>query len=395
MRLALSALLLQVAMTAAAAPISPRVGIVKMEPLAASGTCTPKTDADKAQNVLKRFDIDIVNGTETNKLALSRGLLEIEKLAGGRFRPAEGAIFKILPQQGCAQQLGKTIVLRHGCGSLDSVAYYVHELGHYIGNNDRAKLYGEYKKTVTPRCAVSNYSLKDWTAARARNEEFAEVIAAFVTNPSLLLKSGPSCVKAYNFFRDHVFDKGELVGCDQNKPTAVAAKPDAKPNLDMGKLVTPKNPDLNVSAAKPAAPTAAGAAKPAATTAPVTAKPIVTPTPVVAKPAVTAAVTPTIAAPATTAVKPTAPPSSEAKPTTPATAAPAATKPTVTPKESLSISAAKAKPAVVTPPAPAAAKPAVSDKTNVQKSNIHKAAFIQNSDEAYFDNSEATVGYGI
>lgn len=287
---------------------APSIRLVKTEPKAASGACTPKSNANLAHEVMKRFDLDIVNGKDSNKLALSRGLLEIEKLAGGRFRAAEGATFKILPESGCAQQLGKTIVLRQGCGSLDSVAYYIHELGHYIGNNDRGKLYASYKASVTSRCAVSRYAMTDWTKARARNEEFAEVIAAFVTNPDLLLKSGPSCVKAFNFFRDEVFDKGELASC----------KPDAVPSVAVAAKSEPTKTPAETkpgAVAKPVAETKSGVtvrpaveSKPAVVTKPVAeVKPVV-----VAKPSVKA-VTSAAAKPAPDS-KPAAKPATDAKP---------------------------------------------------------------------------------
>lgn len=200
-------------------PAGPGVRILKADPIASSGVCTPTVDSGTASGILRRFDIELENGTTAQRVALARGLRQIEKMAGGRYRPSEGAIFRILKARGCAQQTGTVILLRQGCGSLQSVAYYMHELGHYVGNYDRGELYGQYKRTIRSRCRVTRYAMKDWTKARARNEEFAEVFAAFLTHPNLLNKSCPS---AFAFFRDKVFREGEKAGCDKGKSAELA-----------------------------------------------------------------------------------------------------------------------------------------------------------------------------
>lgn len=55
-------------------------------------------------------------------------------------------------------------------------------------------------------CLVSNY------ADDNQNEQFAEVFTAFMTEPELLLnnsRSPAACKKAFNFFKNEFFDKGE------------------------------------------------------------------------------------------------------------------------------------------------------------------------------------------
>lgn len=201
----------------------PLIGILKKEPIAAKGLCTPKISQNQAEDVLKIFNIQTRNARDSEILAIGRGLSQIQKLSGGTFEPARNAKYIFRNGGGnISRQTANGIEMSRGnTSTISSVAYFIHELGHYVGNANNGELYSEYKSKIKSRCLFSRYASKDWTPARARNEEFAEVFAAFVTNPEILLRSGQACAKAFEFFKNEVFEHGELAKCDrQNIQTA-------------------------------------------------------------------------------------------------------------------------------------------------------------------------------
>lgn len=197
----------------------PLIGILKREPIAAKGLCTPKISQNQAVDTLKIFNIKTRNAHDSEILAIGRGLSQIQKLAGGVFEPARNARYIFSNGGGnISRQTQNGIEMSRGAQPrISSVAYFIHELGHYVGNANGAELYRAYKSKIQSRCLFSRYAGRDWTPARARNEEFAEVFAAFVTNPEILLRSGQACAKAFDFFKNEVFEHGTLAKCDRQQ----------------------------------------------------------------------------------------------------------------------------------------------------------------------------------
>lgn len=195
-----------------------QIGILKKDPVAAQGLCTPNLTQNQAEDVLRAFNIRTTNALESEIRALGRGLSQLQKLAGGVFAPAEGARYTFKNGGGnISRQTANGIEMSRGRSqNISSVAYFIHELGHYVGNNNEGALYREYKATVKTPCHFSRYAMKNWSPEKTRNEEFAEVFAAFVTYPALLTEGGPGCQAAYTYFKTRVFDRGELAVCDKS-----------------------------------------------------------------------------------------------------------------------------------------------------------------------------------
>lgn len=96
----------------------------------------------------------------------------------------------------CVTQKGKRVQIPLRKGLL------VHEAGHFIAN--KLGHYPIYNREVTRKCKLTNY-MKQNRAGRKhknRNEEYAEVFAAYLTHPKALKRK---CKKSFNFFKDKLF----------------------------------------------------------------------------------------------------------------------------------------------------------------------------------------------
>lgn len=78
----------------------------------------------------------------------------------------------------------------------------VHELAHFIAN--KRGYYPQYNKAVKRACKLTNYMTKMSNGKRLknRNEEFAEVFAAYLTYGSKLKRS---CRKSFNWMKETLF----------------------------------------------------------------------------------------------------------------------------------------------------------------------------------------------
>lgn len=78
----------------------------------------------------------------------------------------------------------------------------VHELAHFIAN--KRGYYPKYNKAVRRKCKLTNYMTKMSNGKKLsnRNEEFAEVFAAYLTYGKKLRRR---CRKAYNWMKDTLF----------------------------------------------------------------------------------------------------------------------------------------------------------------------------------------------
>jgi hypothetical protein len=297
----------------------------KSDSKAIQGVCVPPIK-NTAAEILSDAGVRPVDATVAEAKTLAKGIQQIERLAGGNFEPIRGA--KMQFYDGRFRRGGFPFgrfngsfveIHRAGSNSDTNLAHLMHELGHWVGSRDG--LYDKYKEAVSP-CQYSSYAKFVNTGQSPRNEEFAEVFAAFITHPEILSKGSPNCQRAYNFFAMEVFATGkkfarcssdELPSADdltsKDKPIAVtppapmekpAATPtparekpadktpaDKTPAVKVEFKLAPKTPPAKpvTPAAKPAAP----AAKPAAPVVSPAAKPAVAAKPVV--PAAQASIT--------------------------------------------------------------------------------------------------------
>ncbi len=103
-------------------------------------------------------------------------------------------------------------------------ATITHELGHLVAN--RGGFYPKYNRAVPGACRISGYCTHSsaGNAHRNRNEEFAEVFAAFVVAPARLKAACPS---AYRFMKTQVYlgDTANFCQKRAEKTKTVAANP--------------------------------------------------------------------------------------------------------------------------------------------------------------------------
>ena len=171
------------------------------------------------KTILAKAGIRTVNAKPAEIAALAKGVQQIQHLGGGSWSPIKGArfIFKnsSVKKGGVAygEHVGDIRILRSGSKPDDNVAHLIHELGHHVGHQQ--DLYARYKKFVGKSCQFSGYCRHVGKRGKPRNEEFAEVFAAFVLHPELLQKSGPNCQRAYDFFaKKDVFRHGSQAKCN-------------------------------------------------------------------------------------------------------------------------------------------------------------------------------------
>lgn len=152
----------------------------------------------------------------------------VQYLNGGVFtigRPARTYPFEYCDHVGASsQQFGNRIrISRKGNAAHGlSVAQYVHEWSHQIGNSPMPgtgkTVYQAFKDYIGGEVATGNSRgqkpcLVSMYSDNRTNEHFAEAFTAFVTEPTALLRNSRSgnktCKKAYDFFAKKLFKKGE------------------------------------------------------------------------------------------------------------------------------------------------------------------------------------------
>ncbi len=182
---------------------------------------------DNASKILSDAGIKTYNARPAEIKALATGIKQIQTLAGGKgFAPLKGAKFKFSNSrfrrsQGAYGGFDGTFVnIRRDYNKSDeNVAHLMHELGHHVGNRDG--IYGKYRSYVKSPCQFTHRCRAVLGIGSPRNEEFAEVFAAYILHPELLMKSGPNCQKAYDFFTEKIFAKGsKYAKCGATKGNA-------------------------------------------------------------------------------------------------------------------------------------------------------------------------------
>lgn len=190
------------------------LSFLKLDPTAASGACLNKVSSEKeAKLILARNKVKIAPTANADQLkTLATAVYQIERLSGGVNPYVAGVHLRFPKVKGYSKYHVSTPYIDMGANFNDkNVAHITHEMGHYAGH---AGLYPLYYKRVPP-CKFTNYTLSYYHPSAKRNEEFAEVWAAFITRPEFLKNSKiPGCQRAYDFFLE-IFPRGkELAHCE-------------------------------------------------------------------------------------------------------------------------------------------------------------------------------------
>ncbi len=177
--------------------------------------CIPAKNVSlsEAKKLIKSQNLTTRGARPMEIRTLGAALKRIQQLAGGVCRLGRGSKkhpypFVFVDNNGTSAQRATYIrINRHGKRNYGlSVAQYVHEYAHYIGNNGG---YAAFERSMRRygKCVVSNYANRNW------HEQFAEVFTAFVTEPSILLsnrRSPRACKHAFEFFKKW-FKRGDRV----------------------------------------------------------------------------------------------------------------------------------------------------------------------------------------
>ena len=163
-------------------------------------------DLEEAKCVIASHKIKIEKMPDSEILVLASMIQEFDTLKGSSFNLTNGSKVRYLDEltQYYAQQSNGPIEI--GPKAAGNFAVYTHELGHVVGNREVAEssIYSLYNKAVPTACHPTRYS-KVSHGHGARNEEFAEVFAAFVLAPELLDSVSESCNQASDFMKTIVF----------------------------------------------------------------------------------------------------------------------------------------------------------------------------------------------
>jgi len=180
--------------------------------------CIPvsRISLQEAEDVLESQNLGISGATNAETRTAGAAITWLQHLNGdrplstGKWKGRNPYKFVVKSGSGNSAQRASYILIRRN-GNKEyglSVAQYVHEYAHFIGNNGG---YGQYRSYMKRKgagyCMVSNY------ADNNSHEQFAEVLAAFATDPEVLTKNNRTprnCKHAFNFFKSW-FNKGSRV----------------------------------------------------------------------------------------------------------------------------------------------------------------------------------------
>lgn len=175
---------------------------------AMSGYCVDKSIHEPPAQTLSDFGMTQKDLPLSQQIILRNVLKHMVSLHGSELQSLKGTkvrYFSDLTKVYARQTLGPIDI---GPRSLDNYAVFTHELGHVVGNSSEEgsgkRVYDLYNKAVSAPCHFSGYS-KVSHGHGARNEEFAEVFAAYLLAPNLLLEAGPECRQAHDFMREKIF----------------------------------------------------------------------------------------------------------------------------------------------------------------------------------------------
>lgn len=204
---------------------------MKFDKIAQSGACMVGTDIsdEEAKAIISYYNIKAKGSTERERIEIAKVLFQASALSGGRFEPFVGINFTFYSGKGHSWagdpiKLNRCSKKGQGCGSLDYIgaSRIAHEMAHRMGHasceNGKGTYYGNSKKEFKG-CYPTRYS------DDKSNEQFAEIISAFLTYPERLSSGSAQCQKAYKYLSEQVFKtNGKLASCDASSKTTLMAK---------------------------------------------------------------------------------------------------------------------------------------------------------------------------
>lgn len=202
------ALLLLFSAAPAFAGEPPQATFVDEQMIAAE--CLPRPE--NGQEITRRYDVQWTKwfGNGESPRIVAGLIAEAERLTGRVFMPfARFAVevdtsFRIRGLQSFDKELGRHKVTVNESGN---AALLAHEMGHLIGNSpgpEGLTWYRHYFAAVPEACHFTEYAAAGFENGK-RNEEFAEVFAAYMTGTKTLRAR---CGEAFKFMRHRLFPKG-------------------------------------------------------------------------------------------------------------------------------------------------------------------------------------------
>ncbi len=102
------------------------------------------------------------------------------------------------------------------CEGVDNIGLIAHEIGHYIGGHNNRENYKAYEDAMAlGRCRLSQYSIDK--AGDGVGEEFAEVVAAYITYPDAFVGKGANCRRAFEFMKNLFGEPDMTMSCDARR----------------------------------------------------------------------------------------------------------------------------------------------------------------------------------
>jgi hypothetical protein len=227
-----------------------QAGIVKADLVASGGSCVTNLSESQARQVLAENNITFPGAKSEEVVALGKAVQQINSMSGDRTPQIRGTRVEFNNRRSVSRQKSTNPpvieICRNGHSHLGNVGLLAHELGHLIGNQNNARMYSQYKSRVNPKCCLTRYACSN-SNRQPRNEEFAEVFASFISNPSLAENAGGSCAAALSYFKG-AFKNGAQAGCG-NSPTILANSASDTPVRNFTDSAQPDPVQTSVSAA--------------------------------------------------------------------------------------------------------------------------------------------------
>ncbi len=235
--------------------------LIKLNAAAALGQCLPNEVPKNIPSLLARNNISLFTGSIPKKagsasdtiaftdlndprvISVARVLSALENIGDKSFDYLRnGAQIKIIfgtNKASNSRRFEDEIQLDGGIQNMtgmlgqsesngqDNIGLITHELGHYIGgttcgskfeggdstgNSIGNSTYDAYKRyTGEDRCGITSYARDDYRKNNNVTEEFAEVVAAYITMPQMFQESeSEGCRKAFRFMRQLFGESNQL-----------------------------------------------------------------------------------------------------------------------------------------------------------------------------------------
>ncbi|KHD87303.1 MAG: hypothetical protein OM95_15295 [Bdellovibrio sp. ArHS] len=186
-------------------------------PLFGYGKCLPRL-VESADQVLDRNGIDTHKASEQERIALAKGIAQVERLLGkpipGDYQydyqwiDASGAWNSGISRRGFV-----TVKRPRGSPKGQLTGRMMHELGHRFGHANNNENYNEYRQHMRgKKCMITTY------CGKSLNEEFAEVFEAYIVNPDFLAKH---CPDSYAYFKNKLFRNPEALNVSCEDPDSI------------------------------------------------------------------------------------------------------------------------------------------------------------------------------